>query len=60
MGKPTGKIIETLCVFGKPKRYVVTNTEKVVLVTHDYRLAEIIARAILQQENPENFYVRMR
>ena len=59
MGKSTSKIIETLCVFGQPKRYVVTNTEKIVLVTHDIRFAESIAHGIEKQTDPATFYVRI-
>lgn len=41
MGKPTGKIIQTLVVPGYAKRYSVTDvkTGKVILVTSNYKLA---------------------
>lgn len=59
MGKPTSKIIETLCLFGQAKRYIVTNTNKIVLVTYDYRVAKTIANALLSQEEKINkFYIK--
>lgn len=42
-----------------PVRYVVTNTEKVILVTHDYHYAQFIANAIEKLENPTKFYMRV-
>lgn len=60
MGKSTSKIMETLCVPGWPKRYIVTNTEKVILVTYDIRFAESMAHSIKQLENPKNYYPRIR
>jgi len=57
MGKPSSKIIEHLDLPGQPKRYVVTNTVKIVLVTHDYKVAEKYARSIEGKDHPEKFYV---
>lgn len=42
-----------------PVRYVVTNTERIILVTHDYHYAQFIANAIGKLENPKSFYVRV-
>jgi hypothetical protein len=59
MGKPTSKVIQTLVMPHNPVRYVVTNTEKVILVTHDYYYAQFIANIIKKLENPKSFYVRI-
>ena len=58
MGKSTSKIIEELHIGLWPKRYIVTNTEKIILVTYDIRHAERIAAAINQQENPKEFFIK--
>jgi hypothetical protein len=60
MGKSTSKIIETLYVSGDPKRYVVTNTDKIILVTHDIRFAEKIASVIANIDDPKNYYLKIR
>ena len=60
MGKPTSKIMETLVMRHQPVRYVVTNTEKIILVTHDYKYANRVASAISNIENPQNYYPRIR
>lgn len=60
MGKSSSKIMETLYVFGQPKRYVVTNTDKIILVTHDIKFAEQIANSINQLNEPKKYYVRLR
>ena len=60
MGKSTSKVIEVLYIRGNQKRYIVTNTEKIILVTYDLRFAERIAAAILKQENPRNFAVKIK
>ena len=59
MGKPTSKIIQTLVMPYNPVRYVVTNTERIILVTHDYNYAQFIANAIEKLENPSRFYMRV-
>ena len=59
MGKPTSKIIQTLVMPHNPVRYVVTNTERIILVTHDYKYAQFIANAIEKLENPSRFYMRV-
>jgi len=60
MGKSTSKIMETLVMRHQPVRYVVTNTEKVILVTHDYYYATKLASAIGTLENPGKYYPRIR
>ncbi len=52
--------METLCVPGYPKRYIVTNTDRVILVTYDIKVAESMAESIKQLENPKNYYPRIR
>jgi ABC-type polar amino acid transport system ATPase subunit len=42
-----------------PVRYVVTNTEKVILVTHDYKFAMKIAKILLAVQNPERLKVKV-
>ena len=59
MGKPTSKIVQTLALPLQPVRYMVTNTEKIILVTYDYNYAQKIASVISQLDNPSNFYVRL-
>ena len=59
MGKPISKIIETLILPYQPVRYVVTNTERIILVTHDYKFANKIANAISKIENPKKFLVKL-
>ena len=60
MGKPTSKIIEILVMRHQPVRYLVTNTEKIILVTHDYKYANTVAKAISQLADPKKFYVRSK
>ena len=60
MGKSSSKIVERLVLQHQPVRYVVTNTEKIILVTHDYKYANKIASAISKIENPRNYYPRIR
>lgn len=52
-------MIETLVLPGQPRRFVVTNTRCVVLVTHDMRLAQKIQQALEQQPQPEICRVRV-
>ena len=59
MGKPISKIVQTLALPLQPVRYMVTNTEKIILVTYDYNYAQKIASVISQLDNPSNFYVRL-
>lgn len=59
MGKSISKIIQTLALPQQPIRYMVTNTERIILVTYDYHFAKKIANAIEQTENPTKFYVRV-
>ena len=59
MGKSTSKIMEILAMSHQPVRYVVTNTEHIILVTHDYYYAQKIADTIRKLENPTKFYVRV-
>jgi len=60
MGKPTSKIIQTLAIPMQPIRYLVTNTEKIILVTYDYKFAQKIAKAIRSLDNPKKFYLKTR
>jgi hypothetical protein len=60
MGKSSSKIVETLVVPYQPVRYLVTNTEKVILVTYDYKYATRLADAIRTLENPKNYYPKIR
>ena len=60
MGKPTSKIIQTLALPLQPIRYLVTNTERIILVTYDYNIAKKLANAIGSLENPTKFYVKIR
>lgn len=60
MGKSSSKIIETLVVPYQPVRYLVTNTEKVILVTYDYKYATRLADAIRTLENPSKFIVKLK
>jgi hypothetical protein len=60
MGKSTSKIVETLVVPYQPARYLVTNTEKIILVTYDKKFADKIADAIRTLENPKNYYPKIR
>ena len=60
MGKSTSKIVQTLVLPYQPVRYMVTNTEKIILVTHDYNSANKIAAAVSNLENPKEFFVKLR
>ena len=60
MGKSSSKIVERLVLQHQPVRYVVTNTEKIILVTHDYKYANRVAAAISKLEDPQNYYPRIR
>ena len=50
------KIIEDLSLAGQPKRYIVTNTKKIVLVTYDYRIAQKFAQSIKDKDQPDRYY----
>lgn len=60
MGKSTSKIIQSLVLPHQPVRYVVTNTEKIILVTHDYKYACQLLHIIENLDNPSKFTVRIR
>ena len=60
MGKSASKIVEILVLPYQPVRYLVTNTEKIVLVTHDYKYANKLASAISRLEDPKKYYPRIR
>ena len=60
MGKSTSKIVETLVLPYQPVRYLVTNTEKIILVTHDYKYANKVAAAINTLEDPKKFVVKLK
>jgi hypothetical protein len=59
MGKSTSKIMQTLAIPLQPIRYMVTNTERIILVTYDYNYALKLANIIKKLENPSKFYVRV-
>jgi hypothetical protein len=59
MGKSTSKIVQTLVLPYQPVRYLVTNTEKIILVTYDYHYANKLASAISKLENPKVYYPRI-
>jgi hypothetical protein len=60
MGKPTSKIVQILALPLQPIRYMVTNTEKIILVTYDYNFANKVAAAINSLEHPQNFFIKIR
>ena len=60
MGKPTRKIIETLVLPLEPVRYLVTNTERIILVTYDYKFAKKIESAINALDDAKNYYLKLR
>ena len=51
--------MEVLAMQYQPVRYVVTNTEKIILVTHDYNYACKIAENIKNLTSPRAFYVKV-
>ena len=59
MGKSTSKIIEELVIGGWPRRYVVTNTRNIVLVTYDPKYANRVAESLRKHEDPTKFFVKM-
>ena len=59
MGKSTSKIVQTLVLPYQPVRYLVTNNEKIILVTYDYHYANKLASAISKLENPKVYYPRI-
>ena len=59
MGKSTSKIVQTLVIPYQPVRYLVNNTEKIILVTYDYHYANKLASAISKLENPKVYYPRI-
>ena len=60
MGKPTSKIIQTLALPLQPIRYLVTNTERIILVTYDYKFAKKIESAINALDDAKNYYLKLR
>jgi hypothetical protein len=60
MGKSSSKIVEVLVLQHQPVRYLVTNTEKIILVTYDYKYANKLASAISRLEDPKKYYPRIR
>jgi hypothetical protein len=59
MGKPPGKMIETLVLPHHGRRWIVTNTRQVVLVTHDHDLAQRTAQALRQLPDPQLYRMRV-
>jgi hypothetical protein len=51
--------MQTLAIPLQPIRYMVTNTERIILVTYDYNYALKLANIIKKLENPSKFYVRV-
>ena len=51
--------MEVLAMPLQPIRYTVTNTEKIILVTYDYKYAQFIANTIKKLDKPANFYLRI-
>ena len=60
MGKPISKIVETLVLQHQPVRYVVTNTDKIVLVTHDYKYAQKIAGILSQLDDTKKYFIKIK
>ena len=60
MGKSSSKIVEILVLPYQPVRYLVTNTEKIILVTYDYKYAHRVADAIKSLENPSSYKVKIK
>jgi hypothetical protein len=60
MGKSSSKIVEVLVLQHQPVRYLVTNTEKIILVTYDYKYANKLASVISRLEDPKKYYPRIR
>lgn len=60
MGKSSRKIVEVLVLQHQPVRYLVTNTEKIILVTYDYKYANKLASVISRLEDPKKYYPRIR
>jgi len=56
MGKPSSKIIELLVITHQPKRYVVTNNGKILLVTYDHKTANILAENTKIIHSPQDKY----
>ena len=52
--------MQTLALPLQPIRYMVTNTERIILVTYDYNFAKKIANAIQKLEMPSNYYIKTR
>jgi len=52
--------MELLILPYQPVRYMVTNTEKVILVTHDFKYANKIAAAIRHLENPKDYIFKIK
>ncbi len=55
MGKPISKVMEVLAVPYQPIRYVVTNKNKIVLVTYDYNFAKSLEYDISRNDYPSSF-----
>jgi hypothetical protein len=55
MGKSTSKIMEVLATPHQPVRYVVTNKNKIVLVTYDYNTAKLLENDISKNDYPSTF-----
>jgi hypothetical protein len=52
-------MIETLVLPHYGRRWIVTNTRQVVLVTHDHDLAQRTAQALSQLPDPQRYRMRV-
>jgi hypothetical protein len=60
MGKSTGEMtVETLCLWGQAKRYIVLNKGKIIILTHDWRLAERLRKEIDGSDYPEHYSLKI-
>lgn len=52
-------MIETLVLQGWPRRYMVNNGQRIVLITHDPRWAQRVEQALRQLDQPQQYQVRV-
>lgn len=57
MGKSIGKMIEIYHEY--PKRYVVTNKDKILLVTYDHRTADFLEAQIKKYNYPKSYVLKI-
>lgn len=51
--------VETLCLYGCAKRYVVLNKGKIIILTHDWKIAERLRKEIDKNDYPKHYSIRM-